>query len=454
MILREIVLEIGAEGGSVTLLRERNGTEEWRFRMKTNEAALYDLLPEEYRDEIGSYQTQSGYVNSFPEAMLLLDKYPWCNLYPLRVHPGFLDAVLLEVRKRGGASEETRWREQLTFRELMQHPQSGNVPLGEDSCGGRSVREIHIDFLLEEEFRANPSFLEQFIRAGRKDRNGPFRVESVRRSVADALGEADLIIVYSRCDGDNERIAILIEDKVRAPFQPNQADRYRQRGECGKGHEWCDYWTCLVAPKSYVRGSAGDGFDSAITLEEIKQWIAASEPERHRFKAGVIEEAIQKAERTGAQQIDEAVTRFRELYYKYFKEFFADHRQHVDMRPPAPSWKGETWFRITSRVLQKGAYIHHKAPNACVDLTFPNTTAVFLKAAQPFLEEGMTIEQTGKSAAIRLAVRPIMQFRDFEQERSKVEEALASARRLLSFYEREHARLDPVLTNAASVPAK
>ena len=109
---------------------------------------------------------------------------------------------------------------------------------------------------------------------------------------------------------------------------------------------------------------------------------------------------------------------------------------------------------IKSPLLQEGAYIHHKAPNGCVDLTFPNTNSDLLKASAPFLEDEMTIEQTGKSSAIRLRVSPIMQYENFELERPKVEQAFAAVTKLLSFYDREGARLHPILASAASVPAK
>src|SRR5208282_2757906 len=96
-MLCEVVLEVGAEGGSLTLRRERDADGDWQFWVERNETALYDLLSEEDRSEIGGYFAQTGYVYSFHEALDLLDKYPWFRLYPVQVHPEFLDAVLLDV---------------------------------------------------------------------------------------------------------------------------------------------------------------------------------------------------------------------------------------------------------------------------------------------------------------------------------------------------------------------
>ena len=113
--LPEVVLEVGGEGGSIKLLRGKTTSGEWQFWVKTNESALYDLLPDEDRGEPGDYIQRTDYVPSFEEALKLLDRYPWAKLYPLQVHPEFLEAVLKGVRKRP-RREVTRWKETLENR--------------------------------------------------------------------------------------------------------------------------------------------------------------------------------------------------------------------------------------------------------------------------------------------------------------------------------------------------
>jgi hypothetical protein len=110
---RETILNVGGEGGSLTLRRERMADESWRFSAALNEMAIYESLPEEDRGTPGDYLQQSGYVESLEEALKILDKYPWFRLYPRNVHPEFFDTIMSEVRKRGGELEETRWRELL-----------------------------------------------------------------------------------------------------------------------------------------------------------------------------------------------------------------------------------------------------------------------------------------------------------------------------------------------------
>ena len=113
--LREVVLEVGGEGGSLTLVRRRTTDEDWQFRIERDETALYDLLSDEDRSGI-EFSSQSEYVRSFEEALNMLDRYPWPKLYPLEVHPEYLDTVLAQVRQRSGKTAESRWRERLKHR--------------------------------------------------------------------------------------------------------------------------------------------------------------------------------------------------------------------------------------------------------------------------------------------------------------------------------------------------
>lgn len=109
---RDIVLQVGSEGGSLTLVRQKDASGGWEFRAERNEAALYDLLSEEDRNGI-EFSSQSGYVRSLEEGLSLLDKYPWFRLHPTLVNPEFLDAILVQVQKRGGETEKARWRREL-----------------------------------------------------------------------------------------------------------------------------------------------------------------------------------------------------------------------------------------------------------------------------------------------------------------------------------------------------
>jgi hypothetical protein len=103
---REVILEIGGEGGSIALLRERDTDGNWTFMMFTNEVI--------FEDELGkNASTGTRTADTFSEAVSLLDHYPWPELHPLTLHPRYAERVLQIVRERAGALAEARWREAL-----------------------------------------------------------------------------------------------------------------------------------------------------------------------------------------------------------------------------------------------------------------------------------------------------------------------------------------------------
>ena len=60
-MVKEVVLEVGSEGGSLTILREQITGKDWQFRVLRNEAALYDLLSEEDRKGM-EFHEKSKYI--------------------------------------------------------------------------------------------------------------------------------------------------------------------------------------------------------------------------------------------------------------------------------------------------------------------------------------------------------------------------------------------------------
>jgi hypothetical protein len=110
----EIILKALAEGGSLTLIgiRVSNG---WRFRLVRDESTLADLLCEEDRHGI-EFRSESDWVDSWQEALKLLDEYPWHRLHAEQVHPDFRREIWAAVQHRAarkGRPEDRRVRWQL-----------------------------------------------------------------------------------------------------------------------------------------------------------------------------------------------------------------------------------------------------------------------------------------------------------------------------------------------------
>ena len=112
----ETILEIGSEGGSLTILGKREPGGGWKFVSKRNETTLCNMLPEEEQSGLVSCES-SGWVNSLTEALVLLDRYPWHRLCPMKVHQEFRqaihDAVVSRYKASGNerAHQLSKWQE-------------------------------------------------------------------------------------------------------------------------------------------------------------------------------------------------------------------------------------------------------------------------------------------------------------------------------------------------------
>lgn len=113
MVRTEIIVQVGCDGGSITIEGKHYGDTGWQFRMVRNEMALYDdCVDDQGPDDIAGFLEHTDYLDSLGEALKLFDRYPyWIDMYVVEVHPDFVDEVLAEVRSRGGTSAEARWRE-------------------------------------------------------------------------------------------------------------------------------------------------------------------------------------------------------------------------------------------------------------------------------------------------------------------------------------------------------
>ncbi len=158
------------------------------------------------------------------------------------------------------------------------------------------VCERDIDLLILEEFIASFEFLQWFVS---KVANHPAKAEALldaQRSVTQSNGESDIEIYFK--DSAGNQVCLLIENKVNAALQPQQAERYRERGQTYRDHEACtDFYTILMAPKSYFGADVAlKGFDASITYEDIRDWFRQQPTlgERQRYKESLLTAAIEK----------------------------------------------------------------------------------------------------------------------------------------------------------------
>lgn len=143
-----------------------------------------------------------------------------------------------------------------------------------------SVRERDVDMVIMREFCANKNFADLFLR--QTDIKGEYEIESNRNSVRNNdLGETDVEIIIK--EGD-KKFALLIEDKIDAPEQHRQYQRYYERGEIMKNMgEVNGYYIFMTAPKSYF--TVHDKFPHKVALEEMLAIVIADSSKEVLSKA-------------------------------------------------------------------------------------------------------------------------------------------------------------------------
>lgn len=110
---QQIVLEVGGEGGSVSIHRQRNQKGVWEYWAICDETTISELLTKDDLGNDSDLLLRPTRVNKFQKALDSL-RFPWFRLIPLKVHPELAGLVLREVAKKGGIEAATIWTERLS----------------------------------------------------------------------------------------------------------------------------------------------------------------------------------------------------------------------------------------------------------------------------------------------------------------------------------------------------
>ena len=95
-----VVVEVGAEGGSVTLIGRPGAGSAWQFARMTVDQSEW-LLGEVEVELPGEPPLDSlEWVDGWEAALGLLDRYPWARLHPVEVHPEFRERMRVAVEER------------------------------------------------------------------------------------------------------------------------------------------------------------------------------------------------------------------------------------------------------------------------------------------------------------------------------------------------------------------
>lgn len=328
------------------------------------------------------------------------------------------------------------------------------------------LRERDLDLLLREELYVSEGFQQFFFfNLGEKVKAAPLpssravdeetlqnaKLTCVRHSVFQCGGESDLE-VHLNCSG--RRIRILIEDKIDAAFQNQQAEGYISRGEyyVRKEEEKCDgFVTVLVAPNQYLAG-AKHGFDLTIGLEEILEWFCRQSEPRGQYKASLIESIVDKAKIDG--RVDEAITRFWREYYSLASNP-PNPPNPLKMPPPGPRIGGFLFFKPDG--MPGYLSLVHKLNKGYVDLQFARLKPAFNKfdaEIRAFRESGsgMYCEVTGGSVSVRVKVDELETRKEFSPQRDAAMQGILAAEKLWKWFQQHEGEIKDIYLSLISQP--
>ena len=267
----------------------------------------------------------------------------------------------------------------------------------------------------------------------------PTGFEKAWRGLVGHNGETDVTVVYT--DADGNRAAILIEDKVDAKFQKDQAKRCRERGEFGiRDGDWTRFTTCLCAPKAYATPYvAGPDWGGAIFLEEIVALLAECDDPYAVFLAEAIRRAVTMYGEGGFVE-NLAASAFWKSYRQLCLAEFPDLEisaisEHQSAFGP--------WPRFAASRLHYQLRLEHKPLNDCVDLTLKDFK--FQQALDRLsgrLPDGFAVQSTPPSSAIRIEAPHVIATKPFDDQIDAVRGVFNAVRRLLRLWPKVRSLLD------------
>ena len=280
------------------------------------------------------------------------------------------------------------------------------------------VLERDTDLLILEEWCVNAGFAQWFLdRFGISARYSRF---DGFHSVTDPqYGESDLLLI---AENDTDKIAILLENKIDAIAQEDQAERYFLRAEKVKRELGLSYAAVgIIAPNNYLQNNQeAHNYPTRISYESIAEWFAAMTDLRSQYRSAVIKAAIEK-ERRGYRPVkDEQVSRFWHEYWEYVRKSVPG----VYMKEPEIVPAGSDWPELKFAWFPEKWKLVHKLSRGVLDLE-TKMTAEEARGIETFAKNGFTVVQTGKSFSIRLRVVPLDRNIPLLEQQSALESCIA-----------------------------
>lgn len=291
-----------------------------------------------------------------------------------------------------------------------------------------AVQERDIDLLILEELHATPAFATWF--AEQLGLTGA-QFDGAWHSVSNANGETDVLL---RVRVGEERVGILIEDKIAAGEQHEQDIRYHRRGEAGIKSGWfMRYVTCMVAPQAYLAGLADDSrYDGRIPYEAIAAWFAEQPGARAAWRRRVMDEGVKQGRRGYTKIVSEAATTFHRDYYEHLC------RTQPTLRMKVPDGKGANsrWIIVSAQGWPPGLWLNHHMSSKggdSVDLGLKGFTQADIQSRVGELPPDILPITTGGYGALSIRVPTLNYQAPLAPQIAALDEVFAAMLRLVPY---------------------
>jgi hypothetical protein len=288
-----------------------------------------------------------------------------------------------------------------------------------------SVTERDIDLLLMEEFHVSDEFVVWFC--------GEIGITEALpagawHSLSDTDGQSDLLLRVLKA---GRRIGILIENKVSAPEQDLQAERYHLRGiksrEQGKLD---DYVTVICAPSRYLDAmSPASVYQHRVSYERIAAWFSIQPDRRAAWRHHIMLESIDQGRRGYTMVVNATNTAFHFDYWEHIQ------KRHPRIRMARPKNRGSksSWIIFKGHDFPRGVIMHHKLDQRVLELGFRGRGIEEVLAAKSDWPDDIVPVQKRGTASLAIRVSPVNMALGLAAQVPAIEEVLAAAYRLMPF---------------------
>ena len=280
------------------------------------------------------------------------------------------------------------------------------------------VLERDVDLLVINKLVNDSNVLNYFLhRANLHD----YELVNIEHSHMDSeLGESDITLIV-----ENNKVGILIENKIDAAAMDMQPERYVKRAQKGvENNLYNDYKIFIIAPKQYLNTNVyARKYPNSISYEELLDVM-----KNDFYAITLIKKAIEEKEKGYIVIENEMVTNFWRRYYEFIRLYYPGIKIHEIIGPRGSK---AAWPEMNTDYKQ--VVIMHKSDRGYMDLTFGKMSSyvsIFNKYTEKVVTNEFKIVKTGKSLSIRLEV-PILDFKgEFDDYVEEMHECMKSAIKL------------------------